>query len=56
MESVTILRPPSTGLSSILLSASEPDIPEGPDYEKLSTLYRCTGRSFPNSTRHNDSC
>ena len=24
--------------------------------KKISTLYRFTGRSFTNSTRHNDSC
>ena len=34
---------------------SGPDIPEGPQYEKISTLYRCTGRSFTNPTWHNDS-
>ena len=38
---------PSIGLSGILLSASEPNIP----YEKVSTLYRCTRRSYTNSTQ-----
>ena len=50
MEKATILKPPSTGLSGILLSP-EPNIPEGPKYEKISTLYLCTGRSFTNSTQ-----
>ena len=38
---------PSTSLNF----PSEPNIPEGPEYEKISTLYRCTGRSFTNSTQ-----
>ena len=46
---------PSTGLSGIPLSV-QPNIPEGPEYENIPTLYRCTRRSFTNSTRHNDSC
>ena len=25
---------------------SEPSIPEGPEYEQISTLYQCMGRSF----------
>ena len=33
MESVTILTPPSKGLSGI-----EPNIPKGPDYEKINTI------------------
>ena len=37
MESATFLMPPSFGLSDI-----QPNIPEGPEYEKISTLYRCT--------------
>ena len=37
MKSATILMPSSTGLSGILLSP-EPNIPEGPEYEKISTL------------------
>ena len=40
MRGATILTPPSTGFSGILLF-SEPNIPEGPEYEKISTLYRC---------------
>ena len=39
MEIATIITSPSTGLSGILLS-SEPNIPEGPEYEKISTLYQ----------------
>ena len=38
MESATMLIPPSTSLSGIS-SPSEPNIPEGPEYEKISTLY-----------------
>ena len=34
MESATIIT---------LLALSEPNIPEGPKYEKISTLYRYTG-------------
>ena len=30
---------------------SEPNIPEGPEYEKISTLYLCTGGRFTNSTQ-----
>ena len=37
MESATILTSPSTSLSGVLLS-SEPNIPEGPEYEIISTL------------------
>ena len=40
MENATILKHPSTVLSGIL-PLSEPNIPEGPEYEKISTLYRC---------------
>ena len=43
MENATILTPSSTRLSCIQLPF-EPHIPEGPEYEKKSTLYRCTGR------------
>ena len=32
---------------------SEPNILELPEYEKISTLYLCTGRSFTNSKWHN---
>ena len=35
MENATIIMPPSSGLCSILLSASEPNIHEGPEYEKI---------------------
>ena len=31
---------------------SETYIPEGPEYGKLSLLYRCMGRSFNNTTQH----
>ena len=55
MESVTILTPPNTGLRGILFPL-EPYIPEGAEYEEMSTLYPCTGRSTTNSTWHNDSC
>ena len=34
MENATILTPPSTGFRGILLSASEPNISKGPEYEK----------------------
>ena len=44
MERATIHTSPSTSLSGILL-LSEPNIPEAPEYEKISTLNRCTGRS-----------
>ena len=50
MEIATIPTPPSTGLTSILLSVSN-------RYSwririwKISTLYRCKGRSFTNSTQ-----
>ena len=52
MESATVLTLPSTGLSCILLIVRTENIPEGPEYEKLSTLFRCTGRSFTNSTSY----
>ena len=32
------------------LGTAEPNIPEGPEYENIPTLYRCMGRSFTNST------
>ena len=35
----------------VLCFPSEPNIPEGPEYEIISTLYRCTGRSFMLSVR-----
>ena len=38
MERSTILTPPSTGLSEFCFP-SEPNIPEGPEYEKISTLF-----------------
>ena len=47
MESATILTSPSTCLSGIS---------EGSEFEKISTLYQCTGRTFTNSMWHNDSC
>ena len=50
MDGARIITPPSTGLSSILLPL-ESNIPEGPEYEKISILYRCTGSSFANSTQ-----
>ena len=39
----------STGLSAFLLSV-ELNIPEGQEYEKILTLYECTGRSFAKMT------
>ena len=54
MGSATILTPSSTGLSGILLSART-NIPENQNMKKILTLYYCTGRSFTNSTWHNDS-
>ena len=42
MESSTILTPPSIGLSGSWF-LTESNIPKGPEYEKISTLYRCTG-------------
>ena len=45
MERATILSPPSTGLCGILLSV-EQNITEGPEYEKISKLYRCMGERF----------
>ena len=42
MESSTILTPPSMGLSGSWF-LTESNIPKGPEYEKISTLYRCTG-------------
>ena len=38
MESATVLKPHSTGLM-VFCFPSEPNIPEGPEYEKISTLY-----------------
>ena len=46
----TILTFPSTDRSGILLSATEPNTPEGQEYE-TSTSYRFTGRSFTNPTQ-----
>ena len=44
MKRATILSPPSTGLRGILLSKE-------PEYDKISILYQCMGRSFTNSTQ-----
>ena len=38
MESATILTTPA----AVFFCLSEPNIPEGPEYENISTLYRCT--------------
>ena len=46
MESATILTPPSTGLSRIL-PQSEPNIPEGPEYEKISKFAYVVRFSLP---------
>ena len=46
---------PSTGLSGIPLSV-QTQYSWRTRIWKIPTLYRCTGRSFTNSTRHNDSC
>ena len=43
MESATILTP-----QAVFWFPSETNIPEEPEYEKISTLYRCTGRSCNN--------
>ena len=43
-------------ISVIIIFPTKPNIPEGPECEKILSLYRCTGRSFINSTRHSDSC
>ena len=49
MESATILTPPSTSLSGILLSF----IPEGPEYDKISTLYiNARGEVLPTPLRN----
>ena len=53
MESATILMHPSTALA-VFCFPSEPNIPEGPEYEKISTLYQCTGRSLTNSIHTHD--
>ena len=50
MESATILTP----LAAVLCFPSEPNIPEGPEYCKISPLYRCTGRSFHSLVLRND--
>ena len=46
MADATSLMPPSTGLGATLLSIKrfEPYSPKGPQYVKITTLYRCTGR------------
>ena len=43
MESATILTPPSTSLSGILLS-SDPNIPKGPEFEKNINTILMHGR------------
>ena len=45
MESATILMPTSTGLSGIGLP-SEPNIPEGPEYEKNINTISMHGEKF----------
>ena len=47
---------PLAPAEAVFCFPSEPSIPEGPEYEKISTLYRCAERSFTNSARLNDSC
>ena len=52
MERATILTPPSAGLGDILFS-SEPNIPEGPEYEKnINTISMHGERSFPTPHRN----
>ena len=46
MESATILRPPSTGLSGILLSV-EPNIPEVPEVSQMVSISETTHQSAP---------
>ena len=41
MGSATILMHPSTALA-VFYFPSEPNFPEWPEYEKISTLYQCT--------------
>ena len=38
---ITILTPPRTDLSGAFCFQSEPNIPEGSEYDKKSTQYRC---------------
>ena len=45
MESATILTPLAPAYT-VFCFLSEPNIPEGPEYEKKSALYQCTGRNF----------
>ena len=45
MESATILTSPSPGFCFL----SAPNIAEGPEHDKIATLFRCTGRGFTNS-------
>ena len=47
MESATILTPTSTGLNGILLIPSEPNIPEGPKYEKYEPYINVRGEVLP---------
>ena len=63
MESATILTPPSTGLCGILhfvyYSNILLNIPEGPEYEKISiyvTFIDARGEVLPTPHRNNDSC
>ena len=50
MECATIPTTPAPA-QAVFCFPPEPNIPEGPEYEKISTLYRCTGRSFTKSTQ-----
>ena len=47
MEIATILTPLAPAYA-VFCFLSEPNINEGSEYEKISTLRRCTGRSFNN--------
>ena len=41
--------PLATTFKAVFCLPSEPNIPERPEYEKISKLYQCTGRNFTNS-------
>ena len=53
MESATTLTPACTGLSSLLLSVRTQYSWRTRIWKKINTIYRCTGRSFTNTTCHN---
>ena len=44
-------RPLAQALAVFCFTSDEPNITEGTEYEKISKLYRCTERSFTNSTK-----